>query len=429
MFQNIQFIFTTIWILFYEYFNYKWKNHSYPIFIRNISKKLAKKNILYVKLFQAIAFNNNLINNEINAELLSFSNSAPYCEEDIDFFLLENLKYKYHLQFDNMCPINSGMISLVYKAKKPDNSFVILKTKRKNVKKQLDDSVKKFYYISYLLSFIPFLKRMNIHSTINKTLSQMNEQLNFLNEVKNTIEMKENCKNLDYVKIPEVYPEITYSYPDAIVMEYIDGKHINEIDKEDYEIYAKQVIKYGFVTSFITGLIHADMHSGNILFIKETGPIYKIAPIDFGIVTKIDQVARMEILEVISHLTTSDPKFISEKLIFSFLSPQNLKNVLAPIFYEKLVRIIENIVTKSLYEKNNINQILIYDFLKQFNDFLLLPELKNYDVKINEDFMKLQAAIAMANGISITLCKNDYMVVSISVLHELFHISLFTPDQ
>lgn len=429
MFQNIEFIFSTMWILFYEYCSYKWKNHSYAIFIRNISKKLAKKNILYVKLFQAIAFNNNLINDKINAELISFSNSVPYCEEDIDFLLLEKIKYKYHLQFDNMRPINSGMISLVYKAKKPDNSFVILKAKRKNVKKQLDDSVVKFYYISYLLSFIPFLKRMNIHSTINKTLSLMNEQLNFQNEVKNTIEMKENCKNLDYVKIPNVYPEITYSYPDAIVMEYIDGKHINEIDKEDYEIYGKQVIKYGFVTSFITGLIHADMHSGNILFIKEDGPVYKIAPIDFGIVTKIDQVARMEILEVISQLTTSDPKLISEKLIFSFLSPQNLKTVLAPIFYEKLVGIIENIVSKSLYAKNNINQILIYDFLKQFNDFLLLPELKRYDIKINEDFMKLQAAIAMANGISITLCKNDYMVLSISVLHELFHTSLFTPDQ
>lgn len=428
MFQNIQFIFNTMWILFYEYCRYKWKNHSYAIFIQNISKKLAKKNILYVKLFQAIAFNNNLITNEINTELISFSNSVPYCEEDIDFLLLESLKYKYHLQFDNMRPINSGIISLVYKAKKTDNSFVILKVKRKNVKRQLDDSVKNFYYISYLLSFIPFLKRMNIHSTINKTLSLMNEQLNFPNEVKNTMEMKENCKNLDYVKIPEVYQEITSSYPDAIVMEYIDGKHINEIEQEDYEIYAKQVIKYGFVTSFITGLIHADMHSGNILFIKEDGPVHKIAPIDFGIVTKIDQYARMEILEVISELTISDPKLISEKLIFSFLSPQNLKTVLAPIFYEKLVRIIENIVSKSLYEKNNINQILIYDFLKQFNDFLLLPELKGYDIKINEDFMKLQAAIAMANGISITLCKNDYMIISISVLHELFHTSLFTPD-
>jgi len=425
----MQFIFTTAWILFYEYCSYKWKNRPYSIFIRNISKKLAKKNILYVKLFQAIAFNNNLINNEINAELISFSNSVPYCEEDIDFFLLEKIKYKYHLQFDNMRPINSGMISLVYKAKKPDNSFVILKVKRKNIKEQLDDSVEKFYYISYLLSFIPFLKRMNIHSTINKTLSQMNEQLNFLNEVNNTIEMKENCKNLDYVKIPQVYPEITYLYPDVIVMEYIDGKHINEIDKEDYKIYAKQVIKYGFVTSFITGLIHADMHSGNILFIKEEGPVYKIAPIDFGIVTKINPDVRMEMLEIISQLTTSDPKLISEKLIFSFLSPPNLKNVLAPIFYKKLVEIIENIVSRSLYEKNNINQTLIYDFLKQFNDFLLLPEIKNYDVKINEDFMKLQSAIAMANGISITLCKNDYMVVSLSVLHELFHISLFTPDQ
>uniref|UniRef100_A0A6C0B9P7 ABC1 atypical kinase-like domain-containing protein n=1 Tax=viral metagenome TaxID=1070528 RepID=A0A6C0B9P7_9ZZZZ len=416
-------------ILFYEYFFYTWNKES---FVRRVTQQLAKKNMLYVKVFQAISFNINFIDESLNTELLTFTDCVPYCEEDIDFILLEKIKFIYHLRFDSFTPINAGMISLVYKAAKEDGTFAILKVKRKNIAAKLDAAIEQFAWISYISSLIPFLKRMNIPSVIEKTLMHMKEQINFFQEIQNTREMKEKCKHLDYVCIPEVYPNITQKFPDIILMEYIDGKHIREIDEEDYEIYSKQVIKYGFVSAFIIGFIHADMHSGNILFIKEDGKdgyVYKIAPIDFGLVTTISDLTKKLLTNIVFELFTGDPDISARKAIDTLFDPPDLKNHIPNHLYEKFVTIISTIIKETIDIKKGVSQVLLYNFFIQFNDFLANEDLKKYDIKINEDFSKMQTAITMSNGISMILCKENFLELVNSVINDLLHVSLLAPDE
>ena len=74
-------------------------------------------------------------------------------------------------------------------------------------------------------------------------------------------------------------------------MEEIKGVPINKIKEEDYEGFAKQVIKFGFVTTLVHGVTHGDLHSGNILFIKdenETKYKHKIGVLDFGIIYEVE---------------------------------------------------------------------------------------------------------------------------------------------
>ena len=52
--------------------------------------------------------------------------------------------------------------------------------------------------------------------------------------------MQKNSNKLKYIKIPNVYEDVTTKLPNIILMEYIDGKTIQNIDKEDYDAYAKQ---------------------------------------------------------------------------------------------------------------------------------------------------------------------------------------------
>jgi len=143
-------------ILFYEYMFYTWNKES---FVRRVTQQLAKKNILYVKVFQAISFNINFIDESLNTELLTFTDCVPYCEEDVDFILLEKIKFIYHLRFDSFTPINAGMISLVYKVLKEDGTSAILKVKRKDVDAKLDTAIEQFKWISYISSLILLLKK------------------------------------------------------------------------------------------------------------------------------------------------------------------------------------------------------------------------------------------------------------------------------
>jgi predicted unusual protein kinase regulating ubiquinone biosynthesis (AarF/ABC1/UbiB family) len=409
-----------IFIPIEEFIIYTFSTISYKEIIYRIAKRFAKKNILCVKIFQAIALNNNFISHDLNTELVSFTDCVPYSDEDIDFLLLEKLKNVYNLRI-GVSPINSGMISLVYKAKLLDeqNKYVVLKIKRKNIDLKLYDACKQFRFINWFLSFLPFYKSINLHSTIESVLAASIAQLNFSAEVENTEEMRKVCKHLEYVKIPEIYKEVTRKYADVIMMEFIEGKHISQIDPADYEIYAKQVLKYGFITAFMGGITHADMHAGNILFLKD----YKIAPIDFGLVTRMNnEVLRETMVDVASELFTCDAEDCAEKLISVLLNPSDLKKTMHEYYYFELVSIVSDIIRETLCKRANCGQVRIYEFLIKFNKFLQSSSL---NIEPNEDFLKLQSAIAMANGISVTLCKNEYVRIVNEVLDELFHLNLF----
>jgi len=380
---------------------------------------MAKKNILCVKVFQAIALNNNLIDSHLNNALISFTDSVPYSDEDVDLPLIENLKRDYNLKI-GAAPINSGMISLVYKGKL-SNEFVVLKIKRKNIEKKLYDACEQFRGLNWILSFLPIYKNMNIDSTVKKILSSSISQLNFSTEIENTEEMRKVCKHLEYVKIPEIYKEITQRYPRVIMMEFIEGKNISKIHESDYKIYAKQVLKYGFVSAFMGGITHADMHAGNIIFIEN--PDHKIAPIDFGLVIRMDNPKFKEMMISIAvDLFTCEPEECADKLINVLLNPPNLKKTMHEYYYFELLSIVSDMLRETIYKRDDCDQIRIYEFLIKFNTFLKTSSLQ---VEPNDEFLKLQSAITMANGISITLCKNDYIQVANEVLNELFHINLF----
>ena len=81
-FKEIVFIFKVLYIISSEVIYYV-IFRDYLNFIDNITHRLASVNILYVKIFQAIASNNNLIDDKTNNKLLKFTDNAPWSYEDI----------------------------------------------------------------------------------------------------------------------------------------------------------------------------------------------------------------------------------------------------------------------------------------------------------------------------------------------------------
>jgi len=57
---------------------------DYSLFIDRLSIRLSSINILYVKIFQAFALNNSLIDDKTNNKLLKFTDNAPWNYSDVD---------------------------------------------------------------------------------------------------------------------------------------------------------------------------------------------------------------------------------------------------------------------------------------------------------------------------------------------------------
>jgi predicted unusual protein kinase regulating ubiquinone biosynthesis (AarF/ABC1/UbiB family) len=430
--KEILFIFKAFYIISSELIKYA-IFRDFTIFIDNLANRLSAINILYVKMFQAIALNNSLIDEKTNNKLMKFTDNAPWTKSDISIKDLIEVSYKYDIFFKDGYekPINSGMISIVFKAyKKIDGKPVIIKLKRYNIEEKLNDAIGNLQTFMYFLSFIPLIKKYQLSEVINKNIDIIRSQTNFNEEVKNMIKIKHNCRNLKYVKIPEVYEEVTKDYSSIIMMEYIDGIKINQIDEEDYEGFAKQVMKFGFVTTIVHGVTHGDLHGGNILFIKDNDVKdekykYKIGVIDFGIIYELDSEYKGLLFNVLTQMFEADPTDTAIKILNSgIIDPPGILDQIPKKHSENIIKFTSEIIEDTVKSSKQANQVQIYKFLYKLKEYLNNSEISNIGIRPSDNFVKTQLVLAMSHGVTLTLCKDDFMTLADKVINELFHTNM-----
>lgn len=430
--KNIYFLFNVLFIILYEAVLY-WVFNNFESFIERLTKKLSKINILYVKMFQAFALNNSLIDANINNKLLQFTDNAPWTVDDLDPSTLIAIEDEYNIQFkDGFEPINSGMISLVFKGckvhKMKDPEYVIVKMKRKNIEAKLSDAIEKLLFCVYCLSFIPFINKYQISEVIHKNIGLIEHQVNFSKEVENMVRIQNNCKHLKYVKIPQVNAEVTKKYPNVIFMEYINGLQINKIHKDDYDDFAKQVVKFGFVTTLLHGVSHGDLHAGNILFIKDDADTkykHKIGILDFGIIFEIDNEFKQTMFDIFTDLFVSTPQELAIKFLKSgIIEPLDVIQNLPKEHYNNIVTFISKILDETIHSSKQATQLQMYNFLVTFNSYMDDNKLTSLGLRPSDNFVKTQLALAIAHGITLTLCNDDYIGLADRVINELFHTNL-----
>lgn len=432
------FLSNVFFIVASELFLYCFRN-DYENCIEQITKRLASINILYVKIFQAIALNNSLIDEKTNQKLLQFTDNVPWSFNDIRIEELIELTNDYNIRLENGYenPINSGMISLVYKGYRRDNNEpVIIKMKRNNIEKRLAEAIENLQTVMYLLSFIPIIQKYQITDVVNKNIDIIRNQTIFSEEIKNMIQMRNNCKKLKYVQIPDVHFEISEKYPNFIVMEYIDGLKINQLLESDYEEFAKQILKFGFVTTILHGFTHGDLHGGNILFIKDENSEnsdkykYKIGVIDFGIIYKIDNNYRNFLFDLLTQMFDRPARETAIKIFHSpLLYPLGIFKDVSSKHQKTLVDFTTNIVEETISASKKANQLQIYKFINELTTYLNNSEIANMGIKPSDNFIKTQLVLAMTHGVTLTLCKEDYMVLAEKVINDLFHTNLMNEKE
>ena len=432
--KNIFFLFHASWIILSEFILY-WTFNDYMSFIDRITSKLASINILYVKIFQAFALNNKLIDEQLNNYLLKYTDNAPWSSSDIDDNTLYKLEEEYPISFETygFVPLNSGMISLVFKAKNTlTEEQVIIKLKRKNINATLDEAIEKLLFFVYILSFIPFFENYKIPDLIYKNISIIQQQTDFKQEVDNIIKIRDNCKNLKYIVVPKPEIEVTDKYPNVIMMEYINGITTANVEEDDLEGFAKQVLKFGFVSTFIHGISHGDLHSGNILFIKDdVSPThkYKIGLLDFGIIYEINQEFKKQFLALLVDVFTTPPREIALQLYHSgLLEPLEVLENLPKEHYDTIIEMLTSIINNTINVTKSVNHIQIYDFIYNLNNYINSNNMMKLGIRPSDNFLKIQLALTMAHGVTNKLCKNDYLPLANKVINELFHTSMIMSD-
>ena len=444
-FDNIIFLFHIFFIFLSEYLNYNLFFKNYKVCITDLANRLTSINILYVKFFQAVALNNNYIDEETNSILLKYTDKTPFLDHDIDWGDLNECMDMFGLYFNEPYPINAGMISVVFKCYKLENDkkqLVVIKMKRKNIEQKLDHAIRKLRFCLNIVTFVSYLFNINtleIPNLINKNIEIIKQQTNFYQEISNIKLMKEKCKYLNYVKIPDVYDDVTDNFSNIIVMEYIDGMNIKQLPKDLYQSFAKLTIKFGFACILNFGISHGDLHSGNIIFIhnnqsnddndqKEKIPEFQLGIIDLGILLILDQDIKNAAIDIFSELKTIPSCDSAKKFINQLFGPPNILKKCSTEHGNYIIQVISKIVD-NIKENKKADQKMLYTIMSEINNYFNKnDDLKKLGLYPLDEFIKLQMALAMSHGITLELCKENYIDLTNETLDEMFHRKLFYID-
>jgi len=119
------------------------------------------------------------------------------------------------------------------------------------------------------------------------------------------------------------------------------------------------------------------------------------------------------------------PREIALKLLNSnLIEPPGILNQIPREDYDNIVNFATEIIDESVNSSKKANQIQLYKFLHQLSEYLGNSKLSNIGIRPSDNLIKTQLVLAMSHGITLTLCKEDFVTVADKVLNELFHTDM-----
>jgi len=139
------------------------------------------------------------------------------------------------------------------------------------------------------------------------------EETNYINEVKQSMEMAEACQNIPNLIFPKYYPE--WSSEKIITMDWMTGEHLSEFtshntDAEKSNILGQTLWDFYMFQMHNLRKVHADPHPGNFLITEDT----KLVALDFGCIKEVPNDFYMPYFELAKKENLNNPEFFQSKL-------------------------------------------------------------------------------------------------------------------
>jgi len=454
-FRALWFTMSSCYICASEYTKYKigWKSRNNAII--DVSKRLASINMMYVKIFQAFATNRNIVSQELNEFFSEYTDNVEYTDEEYDIKELKELEersvecapYRRLRILNNYKPIKSGLMSLIFKGviergdteigeehikQDDDNSKgeeeIVVKYLRKNISKNFNKSMNNLVVFAKFTGYFQYLQTLNIENLILQNIVSLSDQVCFRKELANIKLYYRSWNNYKYVKIPKPYADYTEKInPDVVVMEYINGMKITEIDPEDNDEFGKVLAAFNTKAAFCTSFFHGDLHPGNILFIKNDPSSelekYQISLLDYGIIGHLSSTDQEILFRTVKYMYKRRfIKVIDMITKFDLSEPINA--------YENSLSLDKD-VEKMNRLRNELTEVLVRYTTPEIRFFGVTEIyeinfiLNSYNLRFKRSLYRLFMTLAIMDSIGTRLgTKLSYLQHMTDMVVELFNIDL-----
>jgi ubiquinone biosynthesis protein len=285
-----------------------------PQRIRHVLEELGPT---FIKLGQILATRVDLFSPQYIAEFeklqdqvppMPFEELLPQLEEDlggnIDGFFLEV----------ETQPLAAASIAQVHKAVLKDGSPVVLKIRRPGLRKIIDADLRLLTRIVDIAqSESSEIRRFHPKEVLRQFNQSLNRELDLAAECRNAERVAANLADDPNIKIPKVYWQWTGERLN--VQEYIQGIQGRDVAAVDEAGLDRKLLAdrgTGAVMKMIMedGFFHADPHAGNVFYLPDN----KLAFIDFGMVGRLTEDRREQVVSLLYGMTNHLPTQVAEIL-------------------------------------------------------------------------------------------------------------------
>ena len=271
----------------------------------------------YIKLGQIMSLHSDFLPKAYCDELLKLnSDVTPMPFNDVEDVINHSYGQDWRelFQFIEKAPLGSASIAQVHRARLKNGEEVIIKVERKGI---YDTMARDIGLLHRLVKLIPpvgdFKNLVDLDMVLDELWSVAQEEMDFLKEAANMDEFSRNNVSVQYVTTPKLYHE--YSTGHVLVMEYIDGYSLDDVESLQNAGYDMDEIGTKFVNNFIKqvmddGFFHADPHPGNVK-IRDG----KIVWIDMGMMGRLSEKDRRTMIKGIRGIALHDISMVENSVL------------------------------------------------------------------------------------------------------------------
>ncbi|MBM3534714.1 MAG: 2-polyprenylphenol 6-hydroxylase [Alphaproteobacteria bacterium] len=342
----------------------------------------------FIKLGQALATRSDLIGEAIADDLASLQDRMPpFPAAMARAIVAEELGRPLDQVFASFGdrPVAAASIAQVHFAVTTDGREVAVKILRPGIESAFAKDLDLLHWIAeWVETVAPSLRRLKPIKVVDTFADTVRMEMDLRLEGAAAAELRENFEDDPDFRVPSVDWERTARR--VLTVERVNGIRIDDVQAlvaaghDPDAILAKSAQAF-FRQVFRDGFFHADMHPGN-MFVTSDGAL---APVDFGIMGRIDRPTRIFLAEMLRGFLTGDYR---EVAMVHFRAGYVPRHKSLDAFAQACRSIGEPLMGKPL------NEISVGRLLAQ-----LFRVTETFEMEVQPQLLLLQKTMVVAEGV------------------------------
>jgi predicted unusual protein kinase regulating ubiquinone biosynthesis (AarF/ABC1/UbiB family) len=271
----------------------------------------------FIKIGQALSTRADLLPLEYVQALGQLQDRVPQFASDTAIAIIEaelgNPLYTLYREFDPQ-PIAAASLGQVHQARLHTGEEVVVKVQRPGLDKLFELDLKVLgRLVRFCQRYLPWTKQYELEAIYHEFAQILYQEIDYIQEAINADRFRYNFRNVDRIKVPQVYPK--YTTRKVLTMEYVPGIKVSDRNSlEACGINVKEINQLG-VCSYLKqllqdGFFQADPHPGNMAVSQDGCLIFY----DFGMMAEVPAVNQDQMVKTFFAVLRKDADQVIDTL-------------------------------------------------------------------------------------------------------------------